>query len=596
MDSQAAKSGPLGMQGIGVSPGIAVGAALLYRAPATEERSTPQRPVDLTVERGRLHAAIAAGIAELRALAERISREIGKSEGEIFTAQALMLKDPTIAERAETLIMQEGTDAATALSLAAEEQAAALARLPDPVWQGRAVDVHDAARAALAHLRPSSQAALAQLLDAVVEPVVVVAEDLAPSETTQLTPESVCAIALAQGSATSHAAILAHALRIPAVAGLGTRLLEAVHDGDLLVVDGGRGTLMLSPDEASLQAARVQVDQYRRTLAASRTRQATLRDQPGSTRDGHRVPLLANVGSLDDARSAAEVGAEGIGLLRTEFLFAQSAALPDERQQADLYAEIILALGAARGAVVIRTLDVGSDKPLPALGDAIAALAKETNPALGVRGIRLQAAVPDLLATQLRGILLAARRTRADVQVMLPMVSMVEEVRPAKSTLQQAREALAEAGTPSPPLGIMVETPAAVFSLEALAQEAAFFSIGTNDLTQYVMAADRLNPQLATLNDPAQPAVLRAIAVVVRAAQASQRHVSVCGEMAGDPVLAMLLVGLGVEALSMTPNSIPAVKEALATRTLAELQTLAGRALHLATVHDVRQLLSELKL
>ncbi|HEV8193124.1 MAG TPA: phosphoenolpyruvate--protein phosphotransferase [Ktedonobacterales bacterium] len=591
MDREAAKQVSLSIQGIGVSPGIAVGAALLYRTPAAEEASPLQTPVDLTAERERLQAAIAAGIAELHALAERIAREIGRSEGEIFTAQALMLEDPTIAERAEELLAQGNADAATALSLAAEEQAAALAQLPDPVWQGRAADVRDAARAALAHLRPSAQVTLAQLLDTAVEPVVVVAEDLAPSETTRMAPAKVCAIALAQGSATSHAAILARALRIPAVVGLGPRLLEAVHEGAPLVVNGGRGTLTLSADEASLQAARMQADQYRQTLAASQTRQAALRDQPGSIRDGHRVPLLANVGSADEARAAAEVGAEGIGLLRTEFLFAQSTTLPDERQQADLYAEIILALAAARGPIIIRTLDAGSDKPLPALGASSAA---EVNPALGVRGIRLQAGVPDLLATQLRGILLAARRTQANVQVMLPMVSTVEEVRAAKSTLQQARESLAEAGMPSPPLGIMVETPAAVLSLEALAQEAAFFSIGTNDLTQYVMAADRLNPQLVVLNDPAQPAVLRALAAVVRAARAAHRHVSVCGEMAGDPLLALLLVGLGVESLSMTPASIPGVKEALAAHTLAELQALAERATKLATVHEVRELLGEL--
>jgi phosphotransferase system enzyme I (PtsI) len=594
MDREAAQPAPLSMRGIGVSPGVAVGPALLYRPAAIEERSAPRGPIDPPAERERLHAAIAAGIAELHTLAERVSREVGQAEGEIFNAQAMMLEDPTIGERAETLIAQERMDAATALGQAADEQAAALAQLPDPVWQGRAADIRDAAGAALAHLRPTSeQPTLNQRVRAATEPVVVVADDLAPSDTVHLSPEKVCAIALALGSATSHAAILARALRIPAVAGLGPRLLESVHDGDPLVVDGERGTLTIHADEAFFQMARAQAERYRQGLATIRVRQAALRNQPGSTRDGHRIPLLANVGSTADARAAAEAGADGIGLLRTEFLFAQGITLLDERQQADLYTEAITALGRTRGPIVIRTLDAGSDKPLPALQAAMPATAEEANPALGVRGIRLQAAVPDLLATQLRGILLAARRTQADVWVMLPMVSTVEEVRAANTVLQQSREALAEAGMAPLPLGIMVETPAAVFSLDALAQAAAFFSIGTNDLTQYVMAADRLNPQLATLDDPAQPAVLRAIAAVVRAAQGMHRHVSACGEMAGDPVLALLLVGLSVESLSMTPASIPAVKEALATRTLAELRVLAERATRLATVHEVRELLGE---
>ncbi len=579
------------MRGIGVSPGIAVGPALLYRPLAVEAPTAPQGPIDPAAERERLHAAIAQGIAELRGLAEHVSREIGQAEGEIFTAQALMLEDPTIAEGAEALIAEQHLDAATALTQSAEEQAAALAQLPDPVWQGRAADVRDAARTALAHLRPASLQSLAELLDAATEPVVVVAEDLAPSETTRMSPAKVAAIALARGSATSHAAILARALRIPAVAGLGPELLQAVRNGDPLVVDGARGTLTISADEAALQAARAQAQAYQQRLSASQGRQAALRDRPGGTRDGHHVPLMANVGSADDARAAAEMGAEGIGLLRTEFLFAQSETLPDERQQADLYAEIISALGAARGPITIRTLDAGSDKQLLALG---AAMAEETNPALGVRGIRLQAGVPDLLATQLRGILLAARRTQANMRVMLPMVATVEEVRAANDVLRQARAALGEAETPSMPMGIMVETPAAVFLADALAREAAFFSLGTNDLTQYVMAADRLNPRLAALNDPAQPAVLRAIALVVQAARANGRHVGVCGEMASDPALASLLVGLGVESLSMNPASIPTVKEALASRTLAELRSLAERALQLATVQEVRQLLAEL--
>ena len=309
------------------------------------------------------------------------------------------------------------------------------------------------------------------------------------------------------------------------------------------------------------------------------------------------MQLLANVGSVADAQRARAIGAEGIGLLRTEFLFSQNTSVPDEQHQADLYTEVIMASGPTPGPIVVRTLDAGGDKPLSALAPLLSHHLAEANPALGVRGIRLQAGITDLLAIQLRAIVRAARRTQADVRVMLPMVSTVDEIRAAHQVLTQALATFTDADIVPDrpiPLGVMVETPAAVLTLELLAQEAAFFSIGTNDLTQYVMAADRLNPQLAALCDPAQPAVLRAIAAVVRTAQFTRRHVSVCGEMAGDPVLAQLLVGLGIETLSIGPSGIPTVQDALATRTYAELQAMAERVLHLANVREVRQCLAEL--
>jgi phosphoenolpyruvate-protein phosphotransferase len=587
------------LRGIGVSAGIAVGPALLYARRALEALSpaTPTAPTaqaDPAVERERLHTAITAAALQLRALAERVSHEIGEAEGGIFAAQALMLEDPTITEGAEARIAREGANAASALRLSAEEQAEALAAMPDPIWQGRAEDVRDAARRALSHLLPgTAQPDLAEVLANVEGPVIVVAEDLAPSDTAQMPAGRVQAIVLAKGSATSHAAILSRALSIPAVAGIGAGLWDAVRQGDLLVVDGAEGTVLVRPDERQLFAARAAINEHRKAAAVV----SVSRDQPGRTRDGHAIPLWANVGSEAEARAASEAGAEGIGLLRTEFLFAQGASLPDERQQADLYTAIFAALGAARGPIVVRTLDAGADKPLPVLAAVTRKLgADEANPALGLRGIRLQAAVSGLLATQLRALMIAAARTEALLRVMLPMVTTVEEVRAARAELHSARVALETEGVRlqrALPLGIMVETPAAVFALDALAQEAAFFSLGTNDLTQYVMAADRLNPQLADLCRPTQPAVLRAIHSAAQSARAAHRHVGVCGEMAADPRLALLLVGLGFESLSMAPASIPAVKTALAVHTLNELRTFAERVLRLATAGEVDQALSE---
>ncbi|HZC78316.1 MAG TPA: putative PEP-binding protein, partial [Ktedonobacterales bacterium] len=330
--------------------------------------------------------------------------------------------------------------------------------------------------------------------------------------------------------------------------------------------------------------------------AAARSRAAEWRFRAGSTSDGERVEVLANVGSAAEAQAAAETGAEGIGLLRSEFLFAQRAMLPDEEEQAQLYAAVISAAGPAAGPITIRTLDVGADKPLPALASFTGVLPAEANPALGLRGLRLQLAYPELLATQLRAIVLAAARTGGSVRVLLPMVATLSELRQAYAQLEAAQAQLERRGVlsvPALPLGIMVETPAAVLGIAALAREAAFVSIGTNDLAQYVMAADRLNPQLSELCQPLQPPVLHAIAAVAREAERLGRPVAVCGEMAGDPALALLLVGLGVRELSMSPASIPAVKERLAAYSSAALRTLAARVLQAATLQEARQLLDE---
>jgi phosphoenolpyruvate-protein kinase (PTS system EI component) len=290
------------------------------------------------------------------------------------------------------------------------------------------------------------------------------------------------------------------------------------------------------------------------------------------------------------------MGAEGIGLLRTEFLFGSQETLPDEEEQALLYEAIITAFGGGADAtfrpIIIRTLDAGSDKPLPSLDTLVPDLPDEQNPALGVRGIRLQLLAKGLLATQLRAVLRASRSTLGNIQIMLPMVSTLEEIREARRLLAEARNELAVDVTA--PVGIMVETPAAVLMVSAMAQEASFLSLGTNDLTQYVMAADRQSPALTSLCRPTQPAVLQAIAAVVDGAHRAGRHVGVCGEMAGDPKLALLLVGLGVDELSMTPAGILGVKQALARHSVDELRGLAAAALHAGTLAEVDQAIAAL--
>ncbi|MGO8951709.1 MAG: phosphoenolpyruvate--protein phosphotransferase [Ktedonobacterales bacterium] len=587
---------PVYLAGIGVSRGIAIGPALLFQ-PETDTAvlvaEGRRQPANTETEKERLRTAIKEAITELRDLTQQVAREIGKSEGDIFEAQAAVLEDPTIIESASELIDHEGASAETALRAVADEQAALLAALPDPIWQARANDVRDAVQRPINYLRPKSQRrpSLADQLAQVDEPVIVVANDLMPSDTVQMRIEKVSAIALASGNATAHAAILARALGIPAVMGLGSLLLESTHEWDVLVVDGATGQVIVRPPEKELEHAQWLTYQQRSERQEANAHSTQWRLRPGQTSDGHGVPLFANVGTVAEAEAAAKMGAEGIGLLRTEFLFSDQSTFPDEEGQAALYETIISmfagSLDAGSRPIIIRTLDVGSDKPLPSLESYVRDLPNEPNPALGVRGIRLQLLAQELLTTQLRAVLRAGRKTQASVRIMLPMVSTLEEIQETRRLLVKARAELAISATV--PLGIMVETPAAVLAVSAMAQEASFLSIGTNDLTQYIMAADRTSPVLTRLCQPTQPPVLRAISAIVEGAHGAGRHVGVCGEMAGDPRLAQLLVGLGVDELSMAPASIPGVKQALAGRSLSELRALAADVLRASSITEVEQ-------
>lgn len=583
------------LAGIGASPGIAIGRAWLYQPAEEPPRGTsPGVTVSAQQERDRLHTALKGAIEALYALAKRVRDEVGEAESDIFIAQALMLDDPTISERAEALINADGKDAATALTQAAEEQAQLMEALPDPLFQARAADVRDAARRAVALLNVDSDTApiaLSDRISALTDPVILIAQDLTPSDSVQLPLDKVRAIATALGSTTSHAAILARARGIPAVVGLGPRLFADVRTGEQVILDGRSGEVFINPSAEQVAAA--QAAETARNLARETARRtATASRSRGQTRDGHPVPLLANVGSQVEAQLAAEEGAEGIGLLRTEFVFAERTVMPSAEEQAEIYRAIIEPFSGDSHHIIIRTLDAGADKPLPALQRYVEQLPQEANPALGVRGIRLQLRYPELLFEQLIGVQMAASGSAAHIQAMLPMVSTLEELAQGAAALEAAHaeyEQRLGKTQPKISLGIMIETPAAILTSDVLAAHAAFFSIGTNDLTQYLMSADRLNPQLAELAQPLQPAVLRAIGQVVEAAKKAGIFVGVCGEMAGEPSLALLLIGLGVSDLSMTPGSIAAVREALATRTLSELREFAEQVLRMQTLNEVRE-------
>jgi phosphocarrier protein FPr len=485
----------------------------------------------------------------------RIARQAGDAEAAIFDAHLLLLDDAALLGPAKDAI-DGGRSAAAAWADAARAAADGYRALDDPYLQERAADVEDVGARVLRHLTGAPAPA------AMADAGVLVVADLTPGDAAGLDRDLVRGLAVARGGATSHAAILARALGIPAVVGLGDAVL-AVPDGALLVVDGAAGTVEVDPPPET-------VAERERERAAAQERVARARErarEPARMRDGETLEVAANLGSAAEAAAAAALGADGVGLLRTEFLFLDRDDAPSEEEQRAVYAEIAAAL--AGRPVVVRTLDAGADKPLPFLRQP-----PEDNPFLGVRGIRLGLANEELLRTQLRAILAVAMEH--PVKVMFPMVATLDEYRAARALLESERAAL---GAPEIEVGVMVEVPAVALQADRFAAEVDFFSVGTNDLTQYTMAAERGNERLAGLLDGLRPPVLELIAATARAAAAHGRWTGVCGELAGDPEAAVVLAGLGVRELSMAASRIAEVKDALRAVTLAEAQDAAVRAL-----------------
>ncbi|HSC02071.1 MAG TPA: phosphoenolpyruvate--protein phosphotransferase [Solirubrobacteraceae bacterium] len=538
------------LRGVTASAGVAVGAAHHLRgafAPPSD------RPAD-DREAERLREAIATAKDAIERDRDTVARRAGKAEAAIFDAHLVLLDDEALLDPAQDAI-KAGATAERAFYDAASEVAGRYRLLDSPLLQERAADVLDVGRRVVGALTGEPDHGPTE--------GIVIAGELTPADAAALDPARVAGIATAHGTATAHAAILARALGLPAVVGLGESVL-AIEEGSAVLLDGDAGTIQIDPPDDVLRDA-----SERRERAAQRAARARERThEPGATRDGTRIEVFANLGSAAEAAKAVELGAEGVGLLRTEFLFLDRAELPDEDEQAGTLREIARALDGRP--LVVRTLDAGADKPLPALP-----MPPETNPFLGVRGIRLTLERRDVLSTQLRAIL----RVAADhpVKVMLPMVATVSEIEAARDALTQARN---DTGIDAPvEFGIMVEVPAAALTATSLAEHVDFFSLGTNDLTQYTMAAERGDERLATLLTGPQPAVLRLVEATVAGARAHGRWVGVCGELAGDPPTALLLAGLGVTELSMAPALVPEVKEALRGVELAEAQAAARHAL-----------------
>lgn len=548
----AAQQSPVQLSGIGVSPGL-VAAPVARMAPGVPEPALevldPARDLERECER------IAAAAQEVKKGLE-LSALQAKGEGRtLLETTAQMAADPTLTSSAQAMVRERRLVPERAVWEAAGTLAAMLESLGGYMAE-RTRDVADVRDRIVAVLTGSPMPGIPSL----PEPFVLVAEDLAPADTALLDPEKVVAFVTSEGGPTSHTAILARALGMPAIVGTGSEVTDQLHEGEIILVDGTKGLITLSPTEEQLRHAKE---------LASRVR---VFNGDGGTMDGHVVQLLANVGDGAAARSAAEANAMGVGLFRTEFCFLDQPLEPTVEQQVAAYTEVLAAFPGKK--VVVRTLDAGADKPLPFLTDAT-----EANPALGVRAYRTTRRDPEVLDHQLEALAQAQAATEAQVWVMAPMISTVEE---AQSFTEKARaHGLSTAG-------MMIEVPSAAVMADKMFEYADFASVGTNDLTQYVMAADRLLSSLADLSTSWQPAVLRLIKQACDGAAPKGRPVGVCGEAAADPALAVVLVGCGVASLSMTARALPDVDAVLKSVTLAQCRELAALALDAATAEDAR--------
>ena len=559
--------------GIAASPGLSIGPVYVL-PPAV--LTVPDDPLPLADGGNLLHEALTMTRQQLKALADDTGRRLGASEAGIFKAQGELLNDTDLITLACQL-MVEGHGVAWSWHQAVERLADRLSALGNPLLAARAADLRDVGRRVLTRIDPNLRSG--SLHDLPDEPCILVAADLSPSDTAGLDMAKVIGLATAQGGPTSHTAILARTLGLPAMVAGDAALLELTN-GTRAILDGQSGRLYLDPDEAAVASAQAWVAQQQER----KERDEAQRSLPAQTKDGHVVEVSANVNRPDQVAMALSQGAEGVGLMRTEFLFLERGESPSEDEQCAVYSAMLDALEGRP--LIVRALDIGGDKQVAHLH-----LPHEENPFLGVRGARLLLRRFDLLEPQVRALYRAAKArnvggTKA-LSIMFPMVTSLREILGLKAVCERIR---AEFDAPVIPIGIMVEVPAAAIQADVFARHVDFFSIGTNDLTQYALAIDRQHPELAAEADSLHPAVLRLIRQTVEGAARHDRWVGVCGGIAGDPFGAALLTGLGVNELSMTPRDIPQVKARLRDSSQEDLREMAQKALDCETADQVRAL------
>lgn len=561
--------------GIAGSPGIGIGTAVLVREPDLSYSHVVCAGVD--AEQARLSAAVSAFIEKTRAMAEKMEAEVGAHQAEILLGQVMMIEDPFMMEQMNDLISQ-GQCAEAALDTVCGMYYEMFAAMDDELMRQRATDIQDMRTRLLMELLGQE----AVDLSALPATAVVVAHDLTPSMTAGLKKGSIAGILTEVGGTTSHSAILARTMELPAVLSV-DGVMESVKNGDTLIIDGSEGVAIVNPDADTLA-------NYQQKQAAYLDARAALGQYAGKptvTADGRQVLLYGNIGNPSEAELVMEATGEGIGLFRTEFLFMDRDQLPTEEEQYEAYKQ---ALETMKGReVIIRTLDVGGDKDIPYLG-----LEREENPFLGFRAVRYCLAREDVYIPQLRALVRAS--AYGDLKIMVPLVTCVEELRRVKTLIADIQTELDQAGIPynkELKVGVMIETPAAALVADLLAKEADFFSIGTNDLTQYVMAADRGNKHVAGLGVPWNPAVLRAIRQVIRAGQVAGIPVGMCGEAAADAKMIPLLLSFGLDEFSVSPSALLSARKAIASWKDEEANALCDAVMALTTAEEVLEHLKQ---
>jgi phosphoenolpyruvate-protein phosphotransferase len=565
-------------QGLPASAGIVIGQAWIYHT--TNVTVDLHKISDPEAEWRRLQAAINLARNQLEALEERARMSVGKEEAAIFTAHQEFLGDVDLMSNIHAAIYEQNLNAEAAVKTKFDEFSQALAGLDDPYLKARAQDLDDVSNRVLRCLQGQMDSSHALLH----QPGIIVADDLTPSDTIQFDKDKILGICIAKGGPTSHTAILARSLGVPAIVSASFDVSEIENDL-LTILDGSDGSVVFGPTLNELNLAKEKRTRWEKDRAVQLASSA----QPAVTLDGHNVEVVANIGGVEDAKKAIEMGAEGVGLFRTEFLYLDRTELLDLKDQVAIYRGVMDVMGGRP--LVVRTLDIGGDKNVSYLG-----LTQEANPFLGWRGIRMLRERPDILANQFQALLLAG--VGADLRIMLPMVSGIGEVQRAREIFDEARTALQKEGKPMAEMvqfGIMVEVPSAAILADHLAQAVDFFSIGTNDLTQYTLAIDRTNERVAVLASPYNPAVLRLIAMTIEAAHRHGKWVGMCGELAGETMAVPLLLGLGLDEFSMAPSNIPPVKQAIRGWSIQRSQEVAQEALSLPGSSEVIKFLKELE-
>jgi len=562
--------------GIPASRGIGIGPIFQFvrKELIIKERSNIQPEEELK----RLNTAISTAKEQIDSIYEKALKESSDADAEIFQAHRMILEDPELLAGVENKIKNQDKSAELAMQETGQSFSDIMAAMSDEYFAARATDILDVRNRVLRILLGIAESPTTALK----EPSVIVADDLTPSDTVLLDKTLVIGFCTSRGSATSHTAILARGLGIPAVAGVGDEVLSQ-KNGTKVILDGTKGIAIFAPGKEL-------IDEYRqRIIAANIIRKEAMKNakEPARTKDGKRIEVVANIGNVDGAKSAVENGAEGVGLLRTEFLYLERTKLPTEEEQFQVYRDILDVFGDMP--VILRTLDVGGDKEIPYMG-----LEVESNSFLGQRALRLCLVRPDIFKPQLRAALRAS--AGYNLKIMFPMVATVSEVRAARKVLDECAAELEKEGVQMAAeieIGIMVEIPSAALVADQLAKEVDFFSIGTNDLSQYTMAADRTNPKVAELSNAFFPAVLRLVREVIRAAHKEGKWVGMCGELAGEPLALPILLGLELDEFSMNPPMVPLAKQIIRNLDTREMKEIADQALELESPADIQAFIKE---